>query len=304
MKQSKTDVLCVSCLLLLIVTLFFVPVCLAETTSSSASKTLKIGAIFSLSGFGSEAEILMRDGAVMCQEWINEKGGLTVNGERYLIELLIEDQKGSVDGAVAAATKLVHQDKVKFIIGQVAPPQIMAAGSVTEPAKVIRSLCWGGGVPGTLGTSVPYTFRPVISGAEQVPTIYDYLVEKYPDVKKIALLNPDDPGGQFIQSVSETQARKHGLDVVIKEFYPYGSVDYYPILTKILAAKPDALDVGMGFPVEVAQKLKQAREMGFTGPIFNCNPAKLETVLEMVGEEFGTDYFDSALDMNSPDIPQ
>ena len=128
----------------------------------ATAKTLKIGVIHSLSGFGSEVEMVMRNGEVLCQDWINEKGGITIGGEKYLIELIVEDQKGNVDGAVAAATKLVERDKVKFIIGQMVPDMTIAASSVTEPAKVLRSLAWGGGIPAVMNpkTSIHLQTRP------------------------------------------------------------------------------------------------------------------------------------------------
>lgn len=74
----------------------------------SEAKTVKIGSIYSLSGPGSEVNILMQRGVAMCKDWINAKGGITVKGEKYLIEIVSEDDKASAEGAVTAATKLVQ----------------------------------------------------------------------------------------------------------------------------------------------------------------------------------------------------
>jgi branched-chain amino acid transport system substrate-binding protein len=269
-----------------------------------AAKTLKIGVIHSLSGFGSEVETVMRNGEVLCQEWINEKGGITIKGEKYLIDLIVEDQKGNVDGAVAAATKLVSRDGVKFIVGQMVPDMTIAAASVTEPAKVLRSLAWGGGIPAVMNPDTPYTFRPVLSGAEVIPVLYDHLVKAYPNVKKIAILQPDEPGGQFFMSVSLKEAEAHGLKIVAKEFHnPLEQQDFYPVLTKVLAAKPDALDVGGTPPIPSSLKLKQARELGFKGPICSLSPVELYTILDIAGKDFAYNYFNPSLDMQSPDVP-
>ena len=305
MKSKRIITVGSLCLMLILVALSAVMACTPKGAAPPPeAKTLKIGAIWTLSGYGSEAEILMKEGAEMCRDWINEKGGITIKGEKYLIELIIEDSKASNDGAVAAAIKLVEQDQVKFILGQVHPMQIIAAGSVTEPAKVLRSLTWGGGVPGTLGSDVPYTFRVVPCGLEVTPITYDYLVENYPNVKTVSIINPDDPGGQAFTAVSEIMAQAHGLTVVAKEFYPdYEQQDFYPVLTKVLAAKPDAIDSGTGFPLPTTLKLKQARELGFTGPMFNQSPVRLDTILSIVGKEFGTNYFNVSLDVNMPNCP-
>ena len=277
---------------------------MGSATPAAAAKTLKIGVIHSLTGLGSEVETILRNGEVLCQEWINEKGGITINGEKYLIKLIVEDQKGVVDGAVAAATKLVARDQVKFIVGQIVPDVIIAAASVTEPAKVLRSLSWGGGIPGVMNPDTPYTFRPVLSGAEVIPVNYDYLVDTYPNVKTIALLNPDEPGGQFFMMVAQKEAEKRGLKVVAAEFHnPQEQQDFYPIWTKILAAKPDAVDIGAGFPIPCGLKLKQGRELGFTGPVFSCAPVELNTILDIAGKDFAYDYFNGSLDIESPDVP-
>jgi branched-chain amino acid transport system substrate-binding protein len=305
MKSKRTITGVSLCLILMLVALSAVIACTPKEAAPPPpeAKTLKIGAIYSLTGQLSEAEILMRDGSVLCQDWINEKGGITVNGEKYLIDLIVEDQKGNAEGAVVAATKLVHQDQVRFIIGQVQPDMIIAAASVTEPAKVLRSLSWGGGVPAIMNPNTPYTFRPVLSGAEVIPVNYDYLVETYPNVKTVALLNPDNTAGQFFQKTSQKEAEKRGLKVVAAEVYPLGIEDFYPLWTKVLIAKPDTVDAGTASPIPAGLELRQGRELDFTGPVFSCAPVDLYTILDIAGRDSAYDYFNPSLDMQSPDMP-
>jgi branched-chain amino acid transport system substrate-binding protein len=275
-----------------------------STAPTSAAKVLKVGAIYSLTGLGSETEIAMRNGAELCKDWINEKGGITVNGEKYTIQLVVEDQKGVVDGAVAAATKLVEQDKVKFIIGQVVPDVVMAASQVTEPAKVLRSSN-SVGIPAVATPDTPYTFRacPTVDPM-QIQANYDYLVDTYPDVKTIALIDPDEPGGQYFMSISEKEALAHGLTIVSKEFHdPQETQNFAAIWTKVLAKNPDAVDVGTGFPIPISQKLKEGRQQGYKGPVFGMSPVELYTVLNIVGKENATNFFNSSLDIKSPNVP-
>jgi ABC-type branched-subunit amino acid transport system substrate-binding protein len=277
---------------------------MGSVVPAAAAKTLKIGAIYSLTGLGSEIETICRNGSELCKDWINEKGGITIKGKKYLIDLVVEDQKGVVDGAVAAATKLVERDRVQFIIGQIVPDVVIAAASVTEPAKVLRSLAWGGGIPAVMNPKTPYTFRPVLSGAEVIPVNYDYLLDTYPHVKTIAILQPDEPGGQFFMMVSQKEAEKRGLKVVAAEFTdPQEQQDFYPALTKLLAAKPDAVDLGTGFPIPISQKLKQVRELGFEGPVFSPSPVELYITLDIVGKDFAYDYFNGSMDIESAEVP-
>ena len=122
------------------------PLMAVSVKAAPEAKTLQIGAIFSLTGQGSEIEVVMKDAALMARDWINGKGGIAIKGEKYQIELIVEDSKASIDGAIASATKLVTRNKVKFIAGQTRPDICMATATVTEPAKVIRSLSYGGGM--------------------------------------------------------------------------------------------------------------------------------------------------------------
>ena len=106
-------------------------------TAPANAKTLKIGAIVSKVGFASASETLIWNGIQLFEEWINKKGGIKIKGEPYSIQFVAEDGQSSADGAVSAATKLVTDDKVKFIVGPVMPFMVIGSGSVTEPAKVL-----------------------------------------------------------------------------------------------------------------------------------------------------------------------
>ena len=76
-------------------------------------------------------------------------------------------------------------------------------------------------------------------------------------------------------------AKGLGFDVVADETYERGTKDFYPILTKMLAKKPDLLDVAAAPPGEAGLILKQAVELGFKGAkgwTAGVNPATLITV--------------------------
>ena len=59
------------------------------------AKTVNIGGLFCLTGFGSSAETYIHQGAKIAEEWYNERGGITIKGEKYKIRLLAEDMKGT-----------------------------------------------------------------------------------------------------------------------------------------------------------------------------------------------------------------
>ena len=54
-------------------------------------------------------QMAQRDFTLMCQDWINKKGGITIKGNKYQIQCIAEDTKNSTAGSVTAATKLISR---------------------------------------------------------------------------------------------------------------------------------------------------------------------------------------------------
>ncbi len=270
-------------------------------TDGAAAKELKIGVALGLSGSGSESLALSVDGITAAADWINGEGGLTINGEKYIIKPVVEDIKMTPDGTTAAATKLVFDDKVSFIIGPPIPPFKAALSAVTEPAKVLRIDTSGPGSPGEIGSDLPYTFATLVSLAVQ-GLVFDQLVEAYPEAKTVALICPEDPGAIEILGDATKQAEAHGLQVVAEEHYPFGTDDFYPVLTKLLASEPDVIYQGAGFAAWIGSILKQARELGFEGPVIDAaSPGDLYVIRDIAGE-YATDFLDSNYDLSSEEM--
>jgi branched-chain amino acid transport system substrate-binding protein len=267
-------------------------------------KTLKIGVIAALTGFGSAAEIHVRDGAVMCATWINERGGITAKRQKYLIKTVEEDQKGTAEGAVAAAEKLIHDHKVKFIVGGVVPYMHIAAGKVTEAAKVIRAVMYSCETPAELGSHTPYTFKVNPGSIDGIGPSLDYLVEKYPKVKTIGTITPADGAENYLIPMIAKAAEARKLTQKIAVTWPHDTVDFYPIVTKLLTPSPDAICIMTGWEMATGQMIKAAREKGFKGPIFMNNYDCPYDVIEIAGRELVYDFWTHgwSQDLNDPQL--
>lgn len=272
----------------------------ANAVSPPGAKTLMVGALFSLTGPAAPAVKEARDGAIFAAEWINGKGGITIRGQRYVIEVVAEDDKSSPDAAVAATNKLVYKDKVKFIVGPVVPQCGIVMAPITEEAKVIRCNVNGTGTQAEINPKLRYTFA-TYKNINHVAPAYDYFIENYPMAKKVAIMGPDDPGGQGAAPVSQKEAKKRRLEVVFTELYPFGTEDFYPILTKALDQKPDAIDMTVGITPWFAGIIKQARQLGFKGPMFtSCPTGDIYLLRNIVGKDFAYNMFFMEPDLKSP----
>ncbi len=245
----------------------------------AAEKTLEIGVLGPLSGGAASYGVELVRGAEMRADEINKAGGLKVGGDVYKIKLVTYDHKASAADAATAASKLIFQDKVKYIIGNAVGATCNAVQTVTEPQKVLFAfVCWG---TNNLGPDKPYSFRSMLSQWEAAEPFYRWVKEKHPNIKKVAVLSPNDTSGLDTNTAVVKAVKGLGLEMVADETYERGTKDFYPILNKILAKKPDMLDVAASPPGEAGLILKQAHELGFKGAkgwTAGTNPASLVNI--------------------------
>jgi len=75
-----------------------------------------------------------RDGALLAIEEWNAKGGVL----KKKVEAIVEDSQCTPDPAVNAANKVIDQDKVKFIIGEVCSKASIPVSEIANAKKVIQ----------------------------------------------------------------------------------------------------------------------------------------------------------------------
>ena len=246
-------------------------------------KTLSIGVLGPLSGGAAAYGVELLRGAEMRSEEINKAGGLKIGGDVYKLKLVSYDHKALAADAATAANKLVFQDKVKYIIGNAVGATCNAVQTVTEPQKVLFAfVCWG---TANLGPDKPHSFRIMLSQWEVAEPFYRWVKDKHPQAKRVALISPNDTSGKDTNTAVVKALKALGFEVAADEYYERGTKDFYPILTKMLAAKPDMLDVAAAPPGEAGLILKQARELGFKGLkgwTAGVNPV---TVIAIAGKE-------------------
>jgi branched-chain amino acid transport system substrate-binding protein len=266
--------------------------------AKAAPKTevLKVGMLAGLTGPGSQMQMAGRDFTLMCQDWINKKGGITIKGKKYQIQCIVEDTKNTTAGSVTAATKLISQDQVKFIIGGAVPVMIDAVAAVTEQNKVL----YVAGQSDVVHPDRPLSFIGNYSYASPLAGLYDSMLQLYPGVKVIGYIVEDEPGARAVASLSQNLAKARGLKVLDQQLHPWESTEYYPEWTKVLSQKPDATDNGLKMPNNTAACVKQGREQGFKGPMFASISGDPRLLLNMIGKDLATDFLWASLDVYGP----
>lgn len=268
---------------------------LAET------KTLKIGLISSVTGSMAPGFRSVVEAAKPAQDLMNQKGGVTVKGQKYLVEIETVDDQSSPAGAVAATNKLL-QSGVKFIIAPIFIPNFMATGPISEEAKVLRILP-ASIDPLLFGPPSRYSFDGEAThyGA---PYVYDRLKTIFPNLKRVAIIRSDDPGFKYPCEYTTKEIEKRGMKVVAHEVFRMPTEDFYPVLTKILAQKPDSIELISSIIPWAKGIIEQARELGFTGPVTSiAHVGDVNQLKAALNPKFAYDIYMASPDVMSPKMP-
>jgi branched-chain amino acid transport system substrate-binding protein len=250
--------------------------------SVHAQETLKIGGIGPLSGGGTAWGLAVQRGVQMAIDEVNAGGGLKVGGKTYKPELVMYDDKYSATGGRTAAERLVNYDKVKFIIGPIGTPSVMAVVPITNQARTI--VLSNGYAPEILKNSGKdgYNFRSMNSNVEFGPAMVKWLRETHPKLKKVALIVPNDATGQVVMPTLGQTYKDNGYQVW-SESYERGSKEFTPLLTRMMAQGVDLLDLNLNAPGEAGLLVKQARQIGFKGVIWQVGGPGIDEINDIAG---------------------
>jgi len=241
------------------------------------AEVIKFGFTGPLSGGAAKYGKNSLDGIVMAMEEINAKGGITVAGKQYKIEIISLDDRYKPDLAVQNARRLVSLDKVPAVFcphsgGILAmmnfneKEDLIVMGYTTHP-KIVE-------MGNKLVIRIPADIRAYAAA------FCDKVKER--GVKKVAAV----PGVHeyariWMDIFKEEWAKRGGVLTDVSSADYMKETDFYTHLTKVIAGAPDAiLLVGASEPSALI--VKQARELGFKGRFIVSEQAKLEEMVKIV----------------------
>lgn len=242
----------------------FMALMMSALTPAISQETLVIGQTLPLSGPGASWGVGQLRVLEMIEEEVNAKGGLNIGGKRYLVKHISYDHKADLDTVIKATNKLVFENKVKFIFGGAVGATCRAAQTITAPNKVMYSYCcWGKELQ---SKDVPLNFRAMFSAWEVTDAYLRAAKKIYPNAKTLATLSPNDTSGWDGAKADITAAGKVGIRCVMEEYYERSQEDFHGVLGRILAKKPDIIDLATSPMSTGGLILKQAHELGYRGP--------------------------------------
>ena len=180
------------------------------------------------------------------------------------LKFIIEDDMSTVEGAIEAFNKLIHEDKVSVILGvwtsHVAKsvfPIAQENGVVAFSPVVVAS---------GLAEIGEFIFRASHSTDVLIPSGVKVTQEKLGYQRVATIADTVD----FASRVSDEGYRKaladSGVEVLTTETFETGDTDFSNQLTRIKALNPDAIFVSAQ-QIEVIKILTQGRELGIPADV-------------------------------------
>jgi hypothetical protein len=118
--------------------------------------------------------------------------------------------------------------------------------------------------------------------ADYYPPLYAWLKENFKE-RRVAIMNPDDESARAMSALGEKLLKDGGYTVTSNDLYEKSLRDFLPLLTKVLANKPDLIDLGATAPATAAVMIRQAREFGYKGVFFIPGSSAWREILSYFG---------------------
>jgi branched-chain amino acid transport system substrate-binding protein len=266
-------------------------------SAAHAEDDLTIGVHASFSGAGAAFAEGMLAATNFAAEDVNKDGGLEVAGKRYKVVIKQYDDRYRAQDAVTAMDRLMIQDGIHFVVGPMGSAAAVATKAQTTAGKVITmTLAFS---PRALGPDAPFAFRPVITTGEFSDPQVAWLMKTKPSKQVVSLL-PNDETGQQMGAGNTASYAKAGAKLQV-EYYERERVDFVPVLTRLLMTA-DALEIGGNSPTTAGLILKQARELGYRGPVFVTGGDVAAEAVKVAGKEAAEGvYVHLPIDTGLPD---
>ena len=230
-----------------------------------APKVLKVAVLAPLSGPVPTFGVSTRDGALLAiNEW-NAKGG--VLGMK--ITPIVEDSQCTPDPAVNAANKVINQDKVHYIVGEVCSKASIPISEIANAAKVIQISPTSTNTAVTVdksGATKAYIFRACFIDPFQGKVGATFAFSSLKVKNAFVMFDQSNDYVKGLAEAFEATFTQLGGKIVGKESYDGAKdTDFSAILTKVKASKADFVYLPDYYNV-VNLATKQAKAKGINAP--------------------------------------
>jgi branched-chain amino acid transport system substrate-binding protein len=281
--------------LLLIASLLFAFACERKGGPGAGGQTgpIIIGYYGDLTGRTSNFGQSTKAGVEMAADEINKAGG--INGRQ--ITILSEDDEGRPEKAATVVTKLINQDRVVALLGEVASGNTLAAAPKAQAAKVPMIS------PSSTNPAVTqvgdYISRVCFIDPFQGAVMAKFAANTLKARKAAIMLDFNSPYSRGLTEFFEASFKKLGGEIIDKQSYTQGDRDYKGQLTAIRSKNPDVIYVP-GYYGEVGVIAKQAKQLDIKAPMLGGDGWDSTQLWDLGGDSLNGDFISNHYSVDDP----
>ena len=179
------------------------------------------------------------------------------------LKFIIEDDQSTIEGAVAAFNKLIHQEGVSVLLGPSTSSQTEAVFPIAQENQVVAIS------PTSSATGLSaigdFVFRISLTTGVLVPSGIEVTHAKLGYQTAATIYDAADLFSTDSDAAVREALTANGIEVLTTETFKGGDTDFSEQLTRIKALNPDIIFFS-SLPPEKPGMLLQAKELGIAAP--------------------------------------
>jgi branched-chain amino acid transport system substrate-binding protein len=228
---------------------------------ASPAAAVKVGIVLPLTGAEAKFGEIEKRSFEMAVDEINKQGG--IKGEK--IELIVEDDTGRPDVGRSVVEKLIAKDKVVMVGGGYSSSVTFAVAGVCQQNR-IPFLVNTGSADKITTSGWDYVFRlspPVSEYAGAISSLLTEIIKP----KTVVILHENSLFGTSGAKSFEETCKQLGYEVLLKQGYEAGGIDFKPVLINTKKLNPDIVYM-VSYIMDASLLMKQAKELKLTPKMF------------------------------------
>jgi branched-chain amino acid transport system substrate-binding protein len=248
----------------------------AAAKPAAAAEPIKIGAVFSVTGWAGPVGTPAKEAVEIATDEINKKGGVLGRN----LEVYYEDDQSNPTNSAIAATKLIRDRNVCILLGSSLTVFTMPMVPVVEREQ-ITLMAFGAGHELTSPIK-KWVFRIPMTDYRVSPIMLKFATQVL-GAKKLALLHSTDSSGTMgAKGVVDTVAN-YGASIISTERFESSDTNMIPQLTRIKAANPDAIILYTS-AAPAAVIAKNYQQLGMKTPVVASHGVPSQEFLNIAGK--------------------
>ena len=236
------------------------------TTGESTGSTIVLGAPLGLTGSLTKESTLTQQGYNLWQDWINQRGGVVVNGVKHKVTIKYYDDTSNANQSAVLMQKLITEDHANFLLGPYGSAATATDAAIAEQNQ-IPMVEANGAAQAIFNQGYKYTFGVLSPANKYLEGVIDMAATLTPKPSTVAMLSADDNFSLEVANAINDYAPTKSMKIVLFKKYKNGATNLTAEVQAAKALNPDIL-LNSGHLTEAIAINKAAKEQKLNAKIF------------------------------------